>query len=651
MSRLRELVREIHRRSLWQVLAVYVAGSWVALQVVREMTLTLGLPDWVPPSALALLVVGFPVVMATAVVQEGVPGTGDGRGSVTPPGAARPPAAGPGTREEAPGGRARPGGEDGSLRSWLTWRNSLLAGVLAFAVWGLAAAGWLLFRGEPAPASPSRAGIRSLAVLPLDDFTGAEDQQHVVSGMHEAVVSALHRVSGLSVTSRTSVMQYRGTRKPVPEIARELNDVDAVVEGSVFKAGDSLRITVQLIDAASDRHLWSGEYRGDLSQILQLQSEVARAIAREIRGALSPEETRRLAAGTVLDREAVELYLEGRSVFLGGRPPQNLARSIRLYERALEIEPGYALAWAGLADAYLVYAHIGMDPRDAFPRAADAARRALTADDELAEAHVALADARFHYDWAWEAAERGFRRALEISPSYATAHWWYSGLLAALGRLDEAARVITRARELDPRAPQNHEFAVRILYYAGRDEDALATWRSMRERGMEAPLGAWPALALHRSGRTEEALALVDAGGREGVSPYVTAARAQILAEAGRREEARDLLARLEASYRDGRMYLPHLLAIVAASLEETDAALDWLEEAARVRDGALPWAGVEPAFRRLRSEPRFRSLLGRMRLPTGDPALSRPTDHSAGSPPPAGIVRLPPADAPTGAG
>lgn len=652
MSRLRKLVREIHRRSLWQVMAIYLAGSWVALQVVREMTLTLGLPDWVPPSALALLVVGFPVVMATAFVQEGPSGADD-----TVPAGSRPESirgtpdgrwrSDPSVVPDPAAGRPTTGGIT-VLRRWLTWKRSLLAGALAFAAWGLVTAGWLALSGEGPMGAGSRAGIRSLAVLPLDNFTGEEEQEHLVAGIHEALISGLHRVGSLSVTSRTSVMRYGEERKPIPEIARELNGVDAVVEGSVFKAGDSLKVTVQLVDARTDRHLWSGEYWGNLSGILELQRRVARAIAEEIRGVLSPEEADRLTGGRVLAPRAVELYLEGRSSFLSGRPPENLARSIRLYERALEIEPEYALAWAGLADAYLVYAHIGMDPRRAFPEAKAAARRALALDEGLAEAHVALADALFHYDWAWEEAERGFRRALEISPSYATAHWWYSGLLAALGRLDEAARRITRARELDPLTPQNHEFAVRILYYAGRHGDALDVWRRMEERGLTGPLGAWSALAMHRSGRSGEALRLVGSTSRGTDNPYVSAARGQIYAESGREEEARAILGRLEASYREGRMFLPHLAAIVHASLGDRDAALDWLEEGAEVRDGALPWLGVEPAFEGLRDDPRFRALLDRMRLSdahplkqAGVPVGPRPSPPSAE--PPGGLSFPPP--------
>lgn len=603
-QRLTELVREIHRRSLWQVLGVYLVGSWVALQVVQTLTSSLGLPDWLPALAVALLVVGLPVVVATAIVQER-------------PEAASATAVAPGSEPSSGPLTAPTAG-----RRWLTWRNALGGGVLAFALWGLVAAGSLVleFGGDEGPAAPS---VRSIAVLPLDNFTGDAAQQYLADGLHEALIHELAKIEALLVKSRTSVARYRASQASVPEIAAQLGGVDRVVEGSVFQlpGTDSLRITVQLIDPNDDGHLWSRDFWGTLGEVRALQGRVAGSIAEEIRVTVTPEEATRIESGSTVAPEAVELYMRARGAWRSGSP-EELGRSIELYERALQIEPEYALAWAGLADAHLVLAHLRLPAHDAFPKAREAAARALELDDGLAQAHTALADARFHYEWEWRAAERGFRRATELAPGYDTARWWYSGLLAALGRMDEAVDQITRARELDPLSPQAHGFAVRILYYARRYEEAIETVRQIRELGVDDFMTTpWLALSHHELGDTDRALATLEAVPPEGRNPYVISALVRVLSAAGRTEEARRHLATLEAAYGAGRLHLPHLVALGHASLGDHDRTLDWLETAAEDRDGALPWVAVEPAFDALEAEPRFGALLERMGLAPVAPA------------------------------
>lgn len=617
--KLRELIREIHRRSIWQVVSVYLVGSWIALQVVQTLTTSLDLPEWFPALAIVLLIVGLPVVLATAIVQEGPPGdegdlagiaAGSGDDSYPPP--------------STPPSRPSPGlnvsGSDRGLQRWLTWRNALAGGVLVFALWGMLTAGWMIMGGpsggEVEAASGPHASL-SLAVLPLDNHTGDEGQQYLVDGMHEALIHELSRVRALTVKSRTSVTQLRDGGASIPEIVRRLGGVQRVVEGSVFQLpdSDSLRVTVQLIDATTDDHLWSREYWGVLRDVRGLQGRVSRGIVAEIEVEVSPDEVARTTEDGPRSPEAVDLYMRGRAAWREGSP-ESMERSISLYERALEVEPEYALAWAGLADVYLVLAHVRLPAHDAFPDARRAAERALDLDSDLAQAHAALADVHFHYDWDWRASEEGFRRALELNPGYVTAHWWYSGLLAALGRMDESVARITRARELDPASPQGHGFAVRILYYARRYEDALDVVERIRELGVsEFMTPPWAALARHALGESDEALSELRRIPDERRSPYVRTALVQVLADVGEREAARRELGNLERAYAEGNLHLPHLVAIGYTALGESSPALDWLERAAEDRDGALPWLTVDPAFDELRSNARFRELTERMGL------------------------------------
>jgi TolB-like protein len=331
VSRLEDLIHEIHRRSLWQVLGIYLVGAFIAFQGVEALVSGLGLPDWVPGFAVVLLIIGLPIVMATAFVQEGVGFPG-------------PPADAPRRAGVAADATAGGGSE---LRRLFNWRNAILGGVLAFALWGVVAGGWLLFGGEIARPPGS---IRSLAVLPLENLSGDPDQEYFADGMTEALISNLAKLSPLSVISRTSVMQYKGARRPLPEIARELH-VDAVVEGSVLRAGGGVRITAQLIDGRSDQHLWSGSYTRDLDDILALQSEVARSIAREIELELTPTQQARLVSTGRVDPAAYDAYVRG-SHFLRSLTPSDHGIGVKYLEEAVRLDSSYAPAWADLSMGY-----------------------------------------------------------------------------------------------------------------------------------------------------------------------------------------------------------------------------------------------------------------------------------------------------------
>jgi TolB-like protein len=329
VSRLKHLIQEIHRRSLWQVLGIYVVGAWVTFQGIESLVSGLGLPEWVPGLAVVLLMVGLPIVLATAFVQEGV-GVGEAPAKAPEP-------------SEAEG--ATTPADAGGLHLVLTWRNVILGGVLVIGIAGIAAAGWVLLGGE---VSRSPKTIRSIAVLPLENLSGDPEQEYFADGMTEALIANLGKIASLRVISRTSIMPYRGVHRALPEIARELN-VDAIIEGSVLRAADSVRITAQLIDARTDHHLWAESYERDLQDVLALQTDVARAIAAKVEAKLTPEEEARLDGAHLVNPKAYEAYLKGRHYFEKGTTSDSKIAA-GYFEQAAREDPGFAPAYAGLAD-------------------------------------------------------------------------------------------------------------------------------------------------------------------------------------------------------------------------------------------------------------------------------------------------------------
>ncbi len=305
--------------------------------------------------------------------------------------------------------------------------------------------GWWLFRGETTVVAPEQ--ITSIAVLPLDNLMGDSEQEYFVEGMHEALITNLSKIGALKVISRTSVMRYKERKPSIPEIADELG-VDAMIEGSVLRAGNRVRITAQLIHGTTDRHLWAESYERDLSDVLSLQGEVARAIAQEIKIEVTPQEEKRLASAGPIKDEAYLSYLKGR-YFLDQRSAVAARKANERFKQALEKDPDSALAYAGLADSYFVLGYFG-PAKEFFPRAKVAAVKALELDDSLAEAHTSMGIIRMFYEWDWSGAERAFKRALELNPGSAEAHAQYGELLGATGRSEEGVAEFTLALELDP---------------------------------------------------------------------------------------------------------------------------------------------------------------------------------------------------------
>jgi serine/threonine-protein kinase len=487
-------------------------------------------------------------------------------------------------------------------------RMLVLLGVATAAVVGA-----IVLRGMGEASALPR--IEALAVLPLEDLAPEPGQEYFADGMTEALITNLAGLRALKVISRTSVMRYKGTQRPLREVARELG-VDAVLEGTVLRVGSRVRISAQLVHAASDRHLWAEAYERELTDVLSLQRDVARAVAGEIRVVLSPEERRRLGERRPVDPAAYEAYLRGRFHW-NKRTPEGFEAAIREFRRAVELDPTYALPYSGLADSYILLVEWRrLAAPDGVPLARAAALQALALDSTLAEAHTSLGEVRV-IAWDWEGAERAFRRARALNPGYATAHQWYGFFLSKMGRHEEAIAELERAVELDPLSLIIRTEFGRVYFHARRYADVLRTTARARELDSTfADADYVRALALAEDpARREEAMALF-----RRVAPVLptTADLARTLAVAGRRREARAMLDSVIAVYQRGDPNPRYAdVAMVYGALGEIDRAFEWLERAyARGVDDQLTYLKVHPGLEPLRGDPRFADLLRRMRFP-----------------------------------
>lgn len=488
-----------------------------------------------------------------------------------------------------------------------------LFGVVAAVLLGIG----FRFLRTGAEANLSRNPIRSMVVLPFENLSGDKDQQYFTDGMTDELIAHLAKIRSLRVISRTSSMEYKGTHKTLSEIARNLN-VDAVVEGTVLRSGDRVRITAELVQVSTDRHLWAETYESQLGDVLALQSRVASAIVNEIRINLTPEEQQRLASTRSVSAEGYEDYLKGR-YYWNKRSQQGLTKAIEYFQLATEKDPHYALAFAGLADCYSIIgsAIVGTVPsQDVAPKAKAAALRALELDDTLAEAQTSLATVRFNYDWDWPGAAQGFQRSIELNPSYATAYQRYSLYLMAMGRTKESLAQMNRARELDPLSISMSFSLGWRLYMAHQYDQAIEQLQNTLDMD---PNFALPRMVLgqayEQKGAYPQALAeLQKAVSASHDSPQMLGALGHFYGASGNRSAAEKVLAQLMEQSK--KQYVsPFYVAIVYAGLSENDKALDWLEKAYKDRSNAIVFSKVDPQLDALRSSPRFKSLLHRLAL------------------------------------
>ena len=474
------------------------------------------------------------------------------------------------------------------------------------------AAGWLAFRHRATIAVQPR--IHSLAVLPLRNLSGDPAQEYLADGVTEALIGRLANIQGLRVISHTSVMRFKNSQLSIPEIARTLN-VDAVVEGSVMKEGDRIRVTAQLIRGATDEHFWSETYDREMRDVLTLQSELAQSIAEKVEVTATGKEMQRLAARRPVAPEVYESYLKGRFALDQGNKA-GIAQSIRYFEDALNGDSTFALAYVGLAEAYtrLGTVFAGDSPAETRPRVLSFARKALELDPDLAEAHVLVANV-LQEQWQWSGAEAEYRRALELNPNGADAHARFALWLLCEGRPDEAVAWIERARELDPLAVNGGSVSW-ILFQAHRYDEAVRESRSaLAVEPDDANTLLVLGFALIANNQSPDAIpALEKALSLSPGSPAVTGLLIRAYAHVGRRPDALQLLEQLKRRKKAG--YIPAGAFVNAyLGLGDTDQAFYWLEQAYREQSNILQFLKSHPFFDPIRSDPRFADLIGRVGL------------------------------------
>lgn len=597
---MKKLIHEIHRRSLWQVLGIYLVGSWVALQVVDVLVDNFGLPDWFPAFALALLVIGLPVVLATAFVQEGRAH----REPAPEPPAPDEPASSVAPEAGTPVRPARPG--------LFTWRNAIAGGVGAFASWGAVAAGWLLVGGHGGAGAGAAADLRSIAVLPFASVRTDEESQAFASGIHDDLLTQLSKIDSLKVISRTSVMQYAGTTKTMRQIGEELG-VAAVLEGGVQRSGDRVRLNVQLIEAATDQHLWAETYDEELTaaNVFAIQSDLSREIAAALRATLTPQVEQRLTARPTESLEAYDLYTRARFVLASrGNTRSGVELAMDLLEQAVAADPEFASAHVELANAHYLLWNLGyVAEEEALPRARAAVETALALDPDLGEAHGALG-ALLRVELRSEEAERELVRALELDPGSAVVHLRYSSLLLDLGRPEEALQQARRAVELDPLSGAVRRALVARLAWTGAYEDALAEAEKLLDLDPgDADAFYYTGLSQVQMGNHAQAIeAFGTAVQMNPADPYYPAGLAWAYARAGDRAKALENLEKAEA------MGVPlKESALVYAALGDLDRAYEYLDRAYVTEPGTLGGFAVDPTAEPLKDDPRWDELMRKL--------------------------------------
>jgi adenylate cyclase len=455
--------------------------------------------------------------------------------------------------------------------------------------------------------------IRSVAVLPFTNFSRDPEQEYFADGMTEALICDLAKLRAVKITSRTSVMRYKGAGTPLPQIADELN-VDAVVEGSVMRVGPRVRITAQLIHAASDTHLWAESYDREFEDVLLVQSEIARAVAREIQVAITPEEAKRLSRARRVNPEAYEAYLKGRFHWYK-LSREHLDTALKYFQVSLERDPRDPLAYVGIAGVWCSRGDCGLvPPHEAFPKAQAAALKAIELDDSLSEAHISLGNFRC-YEWDWNGAVKEYQRAIELTPNSADAHFFYSDLLLSLQRPDEWKVHVERALELDPLNFFFQCFYGWHLFYLCRYDEAIVELHKALKTEPNLPaahLRLWG--ALYGKGVYEEAAAEAKTFFEVLGDKEVVQALQRGYIDTGYSGAMR--LAAETLSERSDLTYVqPTQIARLYAHAGDKGHALEWLEKAYEERLPAMVHLGVDPDWSSLRGEPRFQDLMRRLNL------------------------------------
>lgn len=475
--------------------------------------------------------------------------------------------------------------------------------------------GWILWLGmretETAPLDKSR-----IAVLPFVNLSADADHSYFADGMTEELITQLSQIRGLTVIARTSVMKYKGTVQDVATIGRELQ-VGTILEGSVRQVDNQVRITAQLVDVASQGHLWSHEYDRELKGVFEIQSDIATRVAQQLTGQMTAGERRRIEGQGAGDLEAYTLYLRGR-YFRNQWTEESLRRAVVHFEQAVDRDPKYALAYAGIADVYLLLPFFAATtrPTEVYPRAMAAVEQALQHGDTFASVHTTVASAKLWYTWDWAGAESAFKRALALSPNDAATHRRYAWYLITMGRLKDAIAVMHRAQELNPLSAGITKNVGLVFYFAREYDQAIAQFRAALDLDPNFRTGySGLAYAYVQQGRYAEALAACEQMlNRWGRDPWVLWDLGYVLAAAGQRDQAREVLAELQAQAL--HVYIrPLAFAWISIGLAEQDQAFAWLDKAYADRDPYLTLINADPVYDNLRTDSRFTTLAKKIGL------------------------------------
>jgi serine/threonine protein kinase/Flp pilus assembly protein TadD len=462
---------------------------------------------------------------------------------------------------------------------------------------------WLLGRSKT---------VDSIAVLPFVNVNASSDTEYLSDGITDSLINSLSQLPKLKVIARSSVFSYKGKEVNPEAVGRELN-VQALVTGRITQRGDNLSISVELMDTRDKSHIWGDQYNRKISDLLAVQEEISSNISENLRLKLTGEEQKRVTKRYTENTEAYQLYLKGR-YFADQFTEEGFKKAVEHFDQAIQVDPNYALAYAGLAEAYWIASAQFLTPREAMPKAREAAVKALRIDEQLAEAHTSLASVQAFYDYDLPGSEKEFKRAIELNAGSASAHQWYGWYLAVLGRADESLKELKRAQELDPLSLTINAELGMPYFFTRQYDRAIEQFKRAAEMDPNGTFAReWLAWTYIAKGRYEEGIAA--SSKPESDDPYLLAAIGDAYARLGKRAEAQKIIERLKDPSK--QRYVPaFFIAIIYIGLEEKEQALEWAEKSYQNRDDAMIWLNSSPLLDDLRSEPRFQDLVRRVGLP-----------------------------------
>ena len=574
---------ELKRRNVYKVAIAYGVVAWLLMQVASQIFPFFEIPNWGVRLVVLLLVIGFPVAIILAWAFE-----------LTPEGLKRTEVA-----DELPR-------KSEQNRAWIY--VVIIAGVVA--------AGLFFFGRYTSSKQGAEMSEKSIAVLPFENRSEDKTNAYFAEGVHDEILTRLSKIADLKVTSRTSTQHYKSAPKNLAEIAKQLG-VAHVLEGSVQKSGDEVRVNVQLIKAANDSQVWAETFDRKLTDIFSVESDVAKAIADQLRAHITRLEEQVIAAKPTKNIEAYDAYLRGR-YFWNKRTSDGIKHAIEHFQQSIERDPDFALGYVGLADSYIALTFYNfVAPHEAMPKAKESAIKALELDDTLAEAHASLAHVLMNYDWNWSAAEKEFKRSIELNPDYATAHEWYAiHYLTATGRLEEAVQEMKRALELEPASLVMNTFMGAALYYAGRYDEAIDQCRRTVQMDPNFAVAHW------HLGLAYEQKQVLDAATEEfkkaislsGGSPLMRAALGHAYARSQKKHEANKMLDELNELSKQ-QYVSAYEVATIYVALGNNEQAFQLLEEAYGEHSFHLVYLNVSPQFKPVSSDRRFQNLVQRVGL------------------------------------